>query len=152
MGKFKSSGILVSTGTGSSGWLYAAKAISPHTVAHFRSLIGLNEKQQENVMFNWQNSSANDNFATTELDRLVAKRISDKTLFPVDRDEMFYFVREGFQETKISEGFCQKLMITNDMLRGEVSIDGQVTIPIEIGDKIELKTHPDLALRCLRLY
>ena len=47
-------------------------------------------------MFNWQNQVDNDNFATTELDRLVAKRISDKTLFPVDRDKMYYFVREGF--------------------------------------------------------
>ena len=104
--------------------MYAAKATSPHTVAHFRSLIGLDEKQKETAMFNWQNEVANDNFATTELDRLVAKRISDKTLFPVDRDKMYYFVREGFQETRISAGFCQQLVLTSDMLRGEVNIDG----------------------------
>lgn len=64
---------------------------------------------------------------------------------------MYYFVREGFQETKISEGFCKHLVLTNDMLKGEVTIDGQVQVPIDIGDKVELKTHPDLALRCLRL-
>ena len=124
LGKFKSSGILVSTGTGSSGWLYAAKATSPHTVAHFRNLIGLTEKKKFNPLFDSQDDHGN--FAETELDRLVAKRISDKTLFPVDRDEMYYFVREGFQETKISEGFCKHLILTNDMLKGEVTIDGQV--------------------------
>ena len=32
MGKFKSSGILVSTGTGSSGWLYSARQISSNDV------------------------------------------------------------------------------------------------------------------------
>jgi NAD kinase len=32
MGKFKSSGILISTGTGSSGWLYSARQISSNDV------------------------------------------------------------------------------------------------------------------------
>jgi len=31
-GKFKSSGILISTGTGSTGWLYSAKQISYHDI------------------------------------------------------------------------------------------------------------------------
>ena len=32
LGKFKSSGIIISTGTGSSGWLYSAKMVSKQTV------------------------------------------------------------------------------------------------------------------------
>ena len=32
MGKFKSSGIIISTGTGSSGWLYSARQITYHDV------------------------------------------------------------------------------------------------------------------------
>lgn len=32
MGKFKSSGLLISTGTGSSGWLYSARQITLHDV------------------------------------------------------------------------------------------------------------------------
>ena len=39
IGKFKSSGILVSTGTGSTGWLYSAKQVTPEVVAHFRAAI-----------------------------------------------------------------------------------------------------------------
>jgi NAD kinase len=32
LGFFKSSGVIVSTGTGSSGWLYGAKRITPNNV------------------------------------------------------------------------------------------------------------------------
>jgi NAD kinase len=32
MGKFKSSGIIIATGTGSSGWLYSARQITYHDV------------------------------------------------------------------------------------------------------------------------
>jgi hypothetical protein len=37
---------------------------------------------------------------------------------------MFYYVREGFQETAISEGYCKELCITSESLKGEVKIDG----------------------------
>jgi NAD kinase len=33
MGKFKSSGLIISTGTGSSGWLYSARQITPQNVS-----------------------------------------------------------------------------------------------------------------------
>ena len=32
MGKFKSSGIIIATGTGSSGWLFSARQITYHDV------------------------------------------------------------------------------------------------------------------------
>ena len=41
------------------------------------------------------------------LDEKISDRISAKTIFPSESNEMFYFVREGFQETNISEGFCK---------------------------------------------
>ena len=40
MGKFKSSGIIISTGTGSSGWLYSARQITPHDVNLIKEIIG----------------------------------------------------------------------------------------------------------------
>jgi NAD kinase len=33
MGKFKSSGILIATGTGSSGWLFSARQVTYHDIA-----------------------------------------------------------------------------------------------------------------------
>ena len=42
MGKFKSSGILISTGTGSSGWLYSSKQIRYSDVRQIKQLLGKN--------------------------------------------------------------------------------------------------------------
>ena len=41
LGKFRSSGIIISTGTGSTGWLYAAKQISAQRVSHLKRMIGM---------------------------------------------------------------------------------------------------------------
>ena len=47
LGKFKSSGILVSTGTGSTGWLYSARAIAPKTIDKFKKLVGLKKQTED---------------------------------------------------------------------------------------------------------
>ena len=76
------------------------------------------------------------------VDYEIAKKINQKTIFPSDSDQMFYYVREGFQETAISEGFCSDLVFTAEMLKGEVKIDGQNIIPIGMGDRFRLKIDP----------
>ena len=40
LGMFKSSGLIVSTGTGSTGWLYSAKHITPAKIQALRERIG----------------------------------------------------------------------------------------------------------------
>jgi hypothetical protein len=40
MGKFKSSGVIISTGTGSSGWLYSARQITPQDIHLIQEIIG----------------------------------------------------------------------------------------------------------------
>lgn len=62
---------------------------------------------------------------------------------------MYYFVREGFQETIISEGFCNDLEFTAEMLHGEVKLDGQKLLGMGIGDKIKLSMRPEYSLRCI---
>lgn len=113
MGKFKSSGILVSTGTGSTGWLYSAKQVTPEMIAHYRVMLG--KEKNESAMFPYK--ASND-------DEIIAKEISDQTIFARDDHQMYYFVREGYQETIISEGFCKNLEFTSEMLNGEVKLDG----------------------------
>ena len=51
MGKFKSSGIIIATGTGSSGWLYSARSISSHVVAKIQQFLG-NYEDSELVPYN----------------------------------------------------------------------------------------------------
>ena len=49
LGKFKSSGILISTGTGSSGWLYSARSISSHVIREIRNYLG--DYEDNDVVF-----------------------------------------------------------------------------------------------------
>jgi hypothetical protein len=89
LGKFKSSGIIIATGTGSTGWLYSAKQITPYQVNHFKRIIG-NASNKDLCLVDYE----------------IARKINKQTIFPSDSDKMYYYVREGFQETAISEGFC----------------------------------------------
>ena len=82
---------------------------------------------------------------------MIAKEISDQTIFPQTHNQMYYFVREGYQETIISEGFCQNLEFTSEMLNGEVKLDGQRLLQMSIGDKIILKIAPEYNLNCMVL-
>ena len=41
LGKFRSSGVLFSTGTGSTGWLYSAKQITAREINNLKNIIGL---------------------------------------------------------------------------------------------------------------
>ena len=63
-------------------------------------------------------------YAASKDDQRIARKLSDQTIFPFDHEKMYYFVREGFQETVISEGFCKTLEFTAEMLHGEVKLDG----------------------------
>jgi len=48
LGRFKSSGIIISTGTGSSGWLYGAKRVTQNTVGEIaRELMKISDKRTE---------------------------------------------------------------------------------------------------------
>jgi len=81
----------------------------------------------------------------------MAKKISEKTVFPADSDKMYYFVREGFQETNISEGFTQNLILTSEMFNGVVKLDGHNSIDISMGDRFELSIDPKYNLKCMKL-
>ncbi len=41
LGKFKSSGIIIATGTGSTGWLYGARQTKAFDVKHLKKVIAL---------------------------------------------------------------------------------------------------------------
>ena len=71
------------------------------------------------------------------VDYQICTEINKKTIFTSSSEEMFYLVREGFQETAISEGFAKEIMFTSEMLRGEVKLDGQTTLDIGMGDRFK---------------
>ena len=52
LGKFKSSGVIISTGTGSSGWLFSARRTTSHDVRTILNQIGSHgHSEQEEEMF-----------------------------------------------------------------------------------------------------
>ena len=63
---------------------------------------------------------------------------------------MYYFAREGFQETSISEGFCKELVYVSEMLNGVIKIDGHTVIPMEMGERFKLTMDPSNDLRQMR--
>jgi len=63
---------------------------------------------------------------------------------------MYYYVREGFQETAISEGFCKELTLTSEMLGGVLKIDGHTALTIGMGDRYHLETAPEHSLKCIK--
>ena len=50
MGKFKSSGIMISTGTGSSGWLFSARQITPYDVQIVQTLMGVENRNNSEMV------------------------------------------------------------------------------------------------------
>jgi len=75
LGKFKSSGLLVSTGTGSTGWLYSAKKYSELDVSRALKKLGAHEEPQAVCVH-------------------LADHLSKETVFPGDAKKMYYYVRE----------------------------------------------------------
>lgn len=132
MGVFKSSGLIVSTGTGSTGWLYAARQITAQQLAAIQETLG-----------------------TLHLDDTVneelAKEISDETVFERGADKMYWCVREGFSMTKMPEGFCKEMQVTSEMLNGEAIVDGWFQTDLSIGDAFTLDCKPKYALRAMQL-
>ena len=64
---------------------------------------------------------------------------------------MYYFVREAFAKTKDSEGFCSRLKITSEMLKGKVVIDAHYHRDIKIGDSFTLTSPPEYTLSTMKL-
>lgn len=75
IGKFKSSGLIVSTGTGSTGWLYSARRYTELDVQ--RALHKLGAYNEPDLVH-----------------QHIAKALSDNTVFPPDEAQMYYYVRE----------------------------------------------------------
>ena len=51
----------------------------------------------------------------------------------------------------MSEGFCKRIKITSEMLKGKVVIDAHYDRDIAIGDSFTLETKPEYTLRTLEL-
>ena len=137
MGKFKSSGLIISTGTGSSGWLYSARQITYHDVYTIQKFLGIDENTE----------LASDN---------LSMLISSTNVFPYDSDKLYYYVREGYTMDPASfswraEGFCKTIKIISEMIDGSIQIDGYFKMDVGIGDTFYVRSNPEFSLKCIHM-
>ena len=86
-----------------------------------------------------------------ETNKKLAIEISRETEFPKDDNRLYFFVREGFSNTRLSEAFCNKVKVTSEMLNGEVIIDGWIKFDLSIGDSFEMETGDEFALTGIKM-
>ena len=81
----------------------------------------------------------------------IASQLSQETKFPIDKDETYFFVREGFSNTKNGEGYATECKVISEMLNGEAIVDGWKHYDLSIGDNFYVTSDPKYALTCLKL-
>ena len=136
-GKIKSSGILLSTGTGSTGWLYNARKANIGYIEDIMLELG---------------------FEASTVSKHVRRTVED-FIFKTNDMRMYYYNREMWADPRkrlqlrdpAIEGFCSTMVLKSMCLEGTVVIDGNVAAVMKTGDKIEAKTVAEKQLKCLRI-
>ena len=112
IGKFKSSGLLMCTGTGSTGWLQSAKRTTDGDVLSALNHLGFASEGEEVV-------------------HTIALDLSKETAFELDRPELFYYVREpqiSGDFERHAQGFAKSIEFMSDQYDGMVSVDGLLNV------------------------
>lgn len=83
--------------------------------------------------------------------------ISNKTIFPINSDQLYYFVRESYVSDERlyswrAEGFCKSARITSEMITGQVLVDGHFKHDFGIGDTVTMSCLPKHFLKCVQLH
>ena len=86
-----------------------------------------------------------------EINSLLAQEISAETKFAQDDDRLYFFVREGFSNTRLSEGFVKNVKVTSEMLNGEIIIDGWLKYDLSIGDSFTVESDDAHALTGIKI-
>lgn len=134
IGKFKSSGIIISTGTGSTGWLYSAKRFTEINVERALAKLGAYNEPQEV----YQN---------------IAVALSEQTVFKPGNPDMYFMVREPITGGSFEPeglGYAKKVEFLSELIDGRVNIDGMKSIDISLGDIFSVTCDAKNALRGVR--
>ena len=82
----------------------------------------------------------------------LAHDLSDETIFPRNKDMVYYCVREGFSfKTGESEGFAKKIEVVSEMLNGQACVDGWFYSDLSLGDTFRVTADPKFALKVLKV-
>ncbi|CAD6241600.1 GSCOCG00009300001-RA-CDS [Cotesia congregata] len=138
--KFKSSGICISTGTGSSSWYKAINSLTPQIVKEVLNVATLNNK-----------------YTDKEIEK-ISNDYNNRLQFKSDDTRISYAIRDiilneiwPLPKTMKPRGFCNRLTIRSHCYDGGLVLDGGIGVPFNIGTIALLETNPDDALRTIKL-
>ncbi|KZC10879.1 NAD kinase domain-containing protein 1, partial [Dufourea novaeangliae] len=136
----KSSGLCVSTGTGSTSWHKSINSVNPQIVKEILNVI--NEKRQ---------------FSKEEIES-ICTTFNSSLHFKPEEPKLCYAVRDMIvtdiwpvPKCLNSRGFCTKLTVRSQCFDGALVLDGGIAVPFKFGTTAVLESHPGDCLRSLIL-
>ncbi|XP_035743987.1 NAD kinase 2, mitochondrial-like [Vespa mandarinia] len=134
--RIKSSGICISTGTGSTSWYKAINGISPQLV---RQIFDLLDNQT--------------NYTNAEINEICCK-FNDSLHFNPEAQNLSYAIRD-MNMTKVFPvpkslqryNFCKKLTVKSLCFNGGLVLDGGIAVQFNLGTTAEFEIDPEGALR-----
>ncbi|RCN40852.1 NAD(+)/NADH kinase [Ancylostoma caninum] len=141
MVKQKSSGLIVSTGTGSTSWYYGMNRVEEQSVsAILEAMQSMGIEVKANVR---------------GLAEEIAKKMNDKIAFEPDHPNFAYSIREPifnatFKRTSV-RGFARRIRLKSKCSKGFLVLDGATKIPFNSGTEVLLEIFEADALRTIKL-
>ncbi|CAH0716925.1 unnamed protein product, partial [Brenthis ino] len=140
----KSSGLCVTTGTGSTSWHYSINCLRTHSVLELMKILG------EDFNVNMDTS--------LEKAREVAERYNQKLMFPPDSEQLAYSVREyiTFEEWPAPRGMrardrASAVRVRSHCTDAGLVVDGSVSFPFNDGTQALLEIHPEDSLMTVHM-
>lgn len=139
----KSSGLCVSTGTGSTSWHYSINCLRTHSVLELMKILS-----KEGIAVD----------TTLEKAREVAEKYNQKLMFAADCDKLAYSVREyiTFEDWPVPRGLrvrdrADTVRVKSHCVDAGLVIDGSVSFPFNDGTEALLEIHPEDALMTVHM-
>ncbi|XP_051176864.1 NAD kinase 2, mitochondrial isoform X1 [Leptopilina boulardi] len=134
--KIKSSGLCVSTGTGSTSWFRSISCLSPQTV---KEVLSFAEPQKI--------------YLNEEVEKICSE-YNNRLQFSEEDGRMNYAIRDmivsetwPLPKSMHPRGFCMKVMVRSLCHDSALVIDGGISIPFPMGTIAILETYPEDSLR-----
>ncbi|XP_072937516.1 NAD kinase 2, mitochondrial [Epargyreus clarus] len=140
----KSSGLCVTTGTGSTSWHFSINCLRTHSVLELMKILGEDFDVKMDI--------------SLEKAREVAERYNQKLMFAPDCDQLAYSVREyiTFEEWPAPRGLRARdraaaVSVRSHCTDAGLVVDGSVSFPFNDGTEALLEIHPEDSLMTVQM-
>ncbi|EZA56110.1 hypothetical protein DMN91_010211 [Ooceraea biroi] len=136
--RVKSSGLCVSTGTGSTSWYKSIHSLSQQTVREILRLV--DGKQQ---------------VANGEIER-ICSTFNNSLQYNAEDSKLCYSIRDIITTDAVPalvppRGFCKKVLVKSQCFDAGLVLDGGIAVPFNFGTTAKIETFPEDSLRTINL-